>query len=70
MLIVTGVNAEGQREILSIEVATSETRLAGAVAFAIRSRTLGVVLVVSDAHPGLVEAIGVTVPGVTWQRCL
>jgi len=28
-----------------------------------------VVLVISDAHRGLVDAIGETLPGVTWQRC-
>jgi len=28
-----------------------------------------VVLVISDAHQGLVDAIGETLPGVTWQRC-
>lgn len=29
----------------------------------------GVALVTSDAHPGLVEAIGSTRPGASWQRC-
>ncbi|EID10451.1 transposase, partial [Mycobacterium xenopi RIVM700367] len=29
----------------------------------------GVALVTSDAHPGLVAAIGATLPGATWQRC-
>ncbi len=29
----------------------------------------GVALVTSDAHAGLVEAIGATLPGVAWQRC-
>jgi len=29
----------------------------------------GVQLVISDAHRGLVEAIGSTLPGATWQRC-
>jgi hypothetical protein len=28
----------------------------------------GVQLVTSDAHPGLVEAIGATLPGAAWQR--
>jgi hypothetical protein len=26
-------------------------------------------LVPSDAHPGLVDAIQVTLPGASWQRC-
>ena len=29
----------------------------------------GVSLVTSDAHRGLVEAIGATLPGAAWQRC-
>jgi putative transposase len=29
----------------------------------------GVRLVTSDAHRGLVEAIGATLPGASWQRC-
>src|SRR5690606_7255683 len=29
----------------------------------------GVSLVISDAHPGLVDAIASTLPGATWQRC-
>jgi putative transposase len=29
----------------------------------------GVALVTSDAHRGLVDAIGATLPGATWQRC-
>jgi transposase-like protein len=29
----------------------------------------GVRLVVSDAHRGLVDAIGATLPGAGWQRC-
>ena len=29
----------------------------------------GVALVTSDAHAGLVEAIGANVPGASWQRC-
>ncbi len=29
----------------------------------------GVALVTSDAHRGLVEAIGATLPGPSWQRC-
>src|SRR6476469_10865028 len=29
----------------------------------------GVQLVISDAHPGLVAAIGSALPGASWQRC-
>jgi putative transposase len=70
-LIATGVNADGQREILGLEVTSSEDG-AGWLAFlrSLVARGLsGVALVTSDAHPGLVEAIGATLPGASWQRC-
>jgi transposase-like protein len=70
-LIATGVNADGHREILGIEVASAEDG-AGWLAF-LRSLTArglgGVGLVTSDAHRGLVEAIGAALPGASWQRC-
>ena len=70
-LIATGVNAEGYREILGIDVTTSEDG-AGWLAFwrSLTARGLtGVKLVTSDAHAGLVAAIGATLPGAAWQRC-
>jgi len=70
-LIATGVNAEGHREILGIDVTTGEDG-AGWLAFwrSLTARGLsGVKLVTSDAHAGLVAAIGATLPGASWQRC-
>jgi putative transposase len=70
-LIATGVNADGHREILGLEVTSSEDG-AGWLAFfrGLVARGLsGVVLVTSDAHPGLVAAIAATLPGASWQRC-
>jgi len=70
-LVATGVNAAGCREILGLDVVTSEDG-AGWTAFCrgLVARGLsGVRLVISDAHPGLVDAIASTLPGVTWQRC-
>ena len=70
-LIATGVNAEGYREILGIDVTTAEDG-AGWLAFwrSLTARGLaGVRLVTSDAHAGLVAAIGATVAGAAWQRC-
>ncbi|WP_344500060.1 IS256 family transposase, partial [Streptomyces enissocaesilis] len=70
-LVATGVNSDGQREVLGLDV-TSEEDGAGWLAF-LRSLTArglsGVKLVVSDAHRGLVAAIGATLPGAAWQRC-
>jgi hypothetical protein len=70
-LLATGVNAEGYREILGLQVSSAEDG-AGWLAFFrdLCARGLaGVRLVTSDAHRGLVEAIGVTLPGASWQRC-
>jgi putative transposase len=70
-LIATGVNAEGYREILGIDVTTAEHG-AGWLTFwrSLTARGLsGVKLVTSDAHAGLVAAIGTTLPGASWQRC-
>jgi putative transposase len=70
-LIATGVNADGHREILGLDVTTSEDG-AGWLGFfrGLCARGLsGVALVTSDAHAGLVDAIGATLPGAGWQRC-
>src|ERR671938_27008 len=70
-LIATGVNADGHREILGLDVASAEDG-AGWLAFlrGLVARGLsGVQLVISDAHPGLVAAIGSALPGAAWQRC-
>jgi putative transposase len=70
-LIATGVNADGHREILGLDVTSSEDG-AGWLAFlrGLAARGLsGVQLVISDAHPGLIGAIGSVLPGACWQRC-
>jgi putative transposase len=71
VLVATGVNADGHREILGVQVTTSETGPAWLTFFQdLVARGLsGVHLVTSDAHAGLVAAIGATLPGATWQRC-
>src|ERR1044072_4563601 len=68
-LIATGVNADGHREILGLDVASGEDG-AGWLAFlrGLVARGLsGVQLVISDAHPGLAAAIGAALPGASWQ---
>jgi transposase-like protein len=70
-LVAVGVNGDGQREILGVDVATTEDG-AGWQAFlrSLVTRGLaGVQLVVSDDHPGLVDAIETTLSGASWQRC-
>src|SRR5437773_5018363 len=70
-VIATAVNADGHREILGLDVLTSEDG-AGWTAFLreLVARGLsGVRLVISDDHRGLVGAIGAVLPGASWQRC-
>ena len=71
VVVATGVNADGQREILGLDVGTSED---GAFWLAfLRSLTArglsGVELVTSDAHQGLKNAIAAVFAGASWQRC-
>lgn len=71
VMVATGVNADGHREVLGVQVATGETH-AGWLAFfrdLVARGLSGVALVTSDAHAGLVEAVGATLPGAAWQRC-
>jgi putative transposase len=71
VLIATGVNGDGHREVLGLRVATSETGAAWNEFFAdlVARGLAGVRLVTSDAHPGLKDAIAANLPGATWQRC-
>jgi len=70
-LLATAVNADGYREILGLHVTSAEDG-AGWLAFfrdLVARGLTGVALVTSDAHRGLVDAIGATLPGASWQRC-
>jgi putative transposase len=63
-VVATGVNVDGHREVLGLDVITGEDG-AGWLAFlrGLVARGLtGVQLVTSDAHPGLVDAIRSTLP--------
>jgi putative transposase len=71
VVVAVGVNAAGSREVLGMDVITSEDG-AGWTAFlrSLVARGLsGVQLVISDAHEGLKAAIGAVLPGSSWQRC-
>jgi putative transposase len=71
VLIAVGINEEGRRCVLGVELANREsastwrTFLEG-----LRTRGLrGVEFVVSDDHAGLVQAIREICPEAAWQRC-
>lgn len=70
-MVATGINRDGHREILGVQVSTAEDG-AGWLSFFrdLTARGLsGVKLVTSDAHAGLKAAIAATLPGAAWQRC-
>lgn len=71
VMIATGVNADGRREVLGVSAGTSETAAGWNMFFAdlVARGLTGVRLVTSDAHAGLVDAIAANLPGTTWQRC-
>jgi transposase-like protein len=72
LLACVGVDEEGFREILAVEVAGTEK----GAAYASMLRGLvdrglsGVKLVVSDDHEGIKAAVFSELPGVDWQRCV
>ncbi len=71
VLIVTGVRADGHREILAVEVADTESAATYHHLFGgLKERGLsGVQLVTSDAHKGLKAAIDRHFQGASWNRC-
>jgi putative transposase len=66
-----GVNRDGFRESLGLDVVTAEDGAAwlSFIRGLVARGLAGVKLVSSDAHPGLVDAIAATLPGACWQRC-
>jgi putative transposase len=71
VVIATGVSADGRREVLGCAVGDSETETFWTEFLRdLRDRGLhGVQLVISDAHSGLVKAVGAVLQGSAWQRC-
>jgi len=71
VLIVAGVRGDGQREILAVDVADTESDASYQALFAsLKERGVGgVELVTSDDHKGLRSAIGKHFQGASWQRC-
>ena len=70
-LLVSGVNAEGYREVLGLKMGDSESEGFWRDLFdELKNRGLhGVAFVVSDEHKGLVSALRRSFQGAVWQRC-
>ena len=71
VVIATGLRADGHREVLGLDVGDSENETFWREFLTtLNDRGLaGVRLVISDAHAGLVKAIGRCFQGAAWQRC-
>ena len=70
-MIAYGTNAEGRREILGFGVYANEstaTRTDFLIGLKKRGLT-GLLMITSDAHEGILNAIGKVFPTVPWQRC-
>lgn len=71
VLLVCGVDEEGKRHVLAIEPMLEESKESYTQLFdSLKERGLSTPsLIVSDAHRGLVAAVGESFPAASWQRC-
>ena len=71
VLTVTGIRADGCREVLGVQIGDTENAATWSDAFRwLKDRGVkGVQFVVSDDHGGLRQAIQKHFQGATWQRC-
>ena len=70
-MIAYGTNAQGYREILGFGVYANESAATWTdFLMGLKKRGLtGVLMITSDAHEGILAAIGKVFPTVPWQRC-
>ena len=71
VLIAIGIDWDGRRQVLAVELANRESRSSWRdFLAALKARGLaGVEFVVSDDHEGLKRAIREVLPEAVWQRC-
>ena len=71
VLVALGINWEGRRRVLAVELAQRESATSWKdFLVALKARGLtGVLLTISDDHPGLKKAIAEVLPEAAWQRC-
>jgi putative transposase len=71
-LVAIGVSSDGERRILGLDLAPGNDEGSAWPAFIgglVERGLSGVRLVISDAHRGLVKAVGEQLLGAAWQRC-
>ena len=71
ILTAVGINNDGYREILAVECGITENETTWSTVFKklVERGLKGVLLVISDDHKGLVNAIERYFQGCQWQRC-
>lgn len=71
ILVAFGVDYEGRRHVLDTSVAIDEAEVNWRVFLEnLAKRGLnGLIMITSDAHPGLRAAMKSVFPGILWQRC-
>ena len=71
VLVATGVNSEGRREILGVSTSLSEAEVHWREFLkTLQTRGLhGIKLIISDDHVGLKKARQAVFPSIPWQRC-
>lgn len=71
VLMIAGINEDGKREILGVEIANIESEATwGDIFSRLKERGLhGVEFIVSDGHKGIREAVKKHFTGCIWQRC-
>lgn len=71
LMIAVATTTEGRREIVGFDLYDNESNDTWFMFMeSLKRRGLsGLQLITSDAHPGIIYAIGKTYPDVAWQRC-
>lgn len=71
VLVAIGIDWEGRRQILAVEIANRESTTSWReLLLSLKARGLsGVRLTISDDHAGLKRAIAEVLPEAAWQRC-
>jgi putative transposase len=71
VLVAIGIDWEGRRRIIGVELANRETATSWRhFLLGLKQRGLaGVCLAITDDHPGLKRAIAEVLPEAAWQRC-
>ena len=71
LMIAYGSNEQGYREVLGFQVFSSESAKTWEdFLHGLKKRGLtGLLMVTSDAHGGIIQAVGKVYPEVPWQRC-